>query len=96
MWAKEVVTRYPKLKYVGKARALACKMAQEAVFGEVMRRCTPPGNKHHPGPPYVEMKLLKEAIRGKFPSQWSNQAELESVWSKCVEAIEHACVGDSS
>ena len=88
---EEVVASNPNLTTLSRAGKLACKLAREAVFGEeVMRRCTPLGNKERPGLPLHEMNVLKRAMREIF-SYVLNAMEFERMWKRCMEAVQQAC-----
>ena len=71
---------------------LACKIAKEAMFGkEVMKQCTPFGNRTLPALSSQELFEVKKAIFSQYPQYWRNPVEFEGTWKKCVEAIQQAC-----
>lgn len=81
--------KYPKLKGDSKAGTLACKLAKESIFGnDVMKKCTPLGNKHHPGLPTAELFELKKIMFRQFKK---SSIEFEEVWKRCLESIQQAC-----
>ena len=89
---EEVLLKYPKLKVEGKMGKLACRLAQEAVFGtEIMKRCTPYGTKLLTGLPSLELFEIKKEIFNLLPQYWGNPAEFESTWKTCVDAIQQCC-----
>ena len=89
---EDVIQKYPKLKQESKAGTLACKLAKEAIFGaDVMKQCTPIGNRELPGLPEKELKMLKKAIYMRFPQYWGNKVEFEPVWKKCLESVQQCC-----
>ena len=89
---EDVLKKYPKLKHESKAGTLACKIAKEAIFGsDVMKRCTPIGNRELPGLPEKELKVLKRTMFTRFPQYWSNKVEFEPVWKRCLEAVQQCC-----
>ena len=80
------------MKGGSKAGALACKIAREAIFGkDVMKKCTPLGNRELPGLPSEELFQLKKHILHEFPQYWRNPVEFEAIWKKCLEAVQQAC-----
>ena len=90
---EDVLKKYPKLKYESKAGALACKLAKEAIFGsDVMKQCTPVGNRELPGLPEEELKILKKTMFARFPQYWSNKVEFEPVWKRCLEPVQQCCI----
>ena len=71
---------------------LACRLAQEAVFGiEVMKRCTPYVTKLLTGLPILEILEIKKEIFNLIPQYWGNPAEFEATWKTCVDAIQQCC-----
>ena len=89
---EDVIARYPKLRGESKAGALACKLAQEAFFGnDVLKQCIPSGNRELPALPVKEVADLKKVIFMQFPQYWRSPVEFEPVWKKCLEAIQQAC-----
>ena len=89
---EDVIAKYPKLRGENKAGALACKLAQEAIFGkDVMKRCTPNGNRELPALPAQELADLKKSMFMQFPQYWRSPVEFEPTWKKCLEAVQQAC-----
>ena len=89
---EDVLKKYPKLKHESKAGTLACKLAKEAIFGsDVLKQCTPIGNRELPGLPEKELKVLKKTMFSRFPQYWSNKVEFEPVWKRCLEAVQQCC-----
>ena len=89
---EKVIEQYPKLKSEGKAGTLACKIAKQALFGvDIMKRCTPIGNRELPGLPVKELKELKKVMFTRFPQYWKTPVEFESVWKKCLESVQQGC-----
>ena len=89
---ESIIERYPKLSTESKAGTLACKIAKQAIFGgDVMKQCTPIGNRELPGLPAQELKELKKIMFMRFPQYWKNPAEFESVWKRCLEAVQQGC-----
>ena len=88
-----VLTKYPRLiGKEGKTGELACKLAREAFFGElVMAQCTATGYADKPGLPQAELLELKEIIRKHSPQYSYSPHEFEILWSKCLEAISQCC-----
>ena len=61
--------RYPKLRSLCKAGSLSYKLAREAIFGEnILKRCTPKGNRYLPGLPSKELDDLKRVMFSQYPS----------------------------
>ena len=89
---EEVMKKYPKLRQESKAGTLACKLAKEAIFGaDIMKKCTPIGNRELPGLPEKELKVLKKAMYTRFPQYWGNKVEFEPVWKRCLESVQQCC-----
>ena len=89
---ESVIKKYPKLKDECKAGRLACKLAQEALFGEeVMKECTPIGNRDLPALPQKELRELKKVMFMQYPQYWKTAVEFEPVWKKCLEAVQQLC-----
>ena len=83
-----VIPQYPRLRGESKAGTLACKLAKEAYFGpELMKRCTPFGNRDLPALPSEELLQLKRTMLSLFLQYKQNAVEFESIWQKCIEAI---------
>ena len=88
---EEIIDRYPKLQTLCKAGSLACKLAREAIFGEeVLKQCTPKGNRNLPGLPSKELEELKRVMFTQYPQLWRTPVEFEPVWQRCLEAIQQA------
>ena len=88
---EEVIDHYPKLHTLCKAGALACKLAREAIFGEeILKQCTPKGNRNLPGLPSKELERLKRVMFIQYPQLWRTPVEFEPVWQRCLEAIQQA------
>ena len=82
---------YNDLKNEKKIGTLCVKLAREAIFGEVMSRCTPAGTQDYPGLPREELYQLKKVTFQQLPQYWSNKEGFEKVWkTKCWVAIEQA------
>ena len=89
---EDVLEKYPQLRGESKAGSLACKLAKEAIFGkEVLKLCTPSGNRELPALPYDELFELKKAMFMQFPQYWRSPPEFEPVWKRCLDAIQQAC-----
>ena len=69
---------------------LCVKLAKEAVFGEVMKRCTLGRTRKLPGLPHSELYNLKKTILQQFPRYRQCLHEFEGVWRKCWNSIEQA------
>ena len=88
----EVITKYPRLRGDGKMGELATKLARECFFGkELMRQSTVLGFKDFPALPADDVKALKKTILSVCPEYHCNPHGFESLWKKCVDAINHAC-----
>ena len=89
---EDVIARYPKLRGESKAGTLACKLAQEAIFGkEVLKQCTPAGNRELPGLPVKELVELKKIMFKQFPQYQRSPVEFEPIWRKCLDAVQQSC-----
>ena len=84
-----------KHKYLiteSKASTLAWKIAKDSVFGEeVLKRCTPLGNRELPALPVAEFGELKQIIFKQFPQYWRNTSDFENLWKKCIESVQQGC-----
>ena len=89
---QEVLEENTKLRTESAAGTLCQKLAKEAIFGkELMRRCTPNGTRDFPALPREELYTLKTIMFNQFPRFQRCPGAFESVWKKCVVAIEQAC-----
>ena len=89
---EEVIARYHKLRGESKAGTLACKLAQEAIFGkDVMKQCTPAGSRELPGLPVKELVELKKIMFQQFPQYRRSPVEFEPIWRKCIDAVQQSC-----
>ena len=87
-----VLSRYPNLKGETKVGTLAMRLARESFFGEdVMAKCTVMGCRDFPGLPLNELNSLKQLMFSLFPNYWTNPAEFEGIWMRCVDAIGQYC-----
>ena len=57
----------------------------------IMKQCTPLRSRNLPDVPTAELNNLKEILFRYSPQFWGNTAELENVWSDCIESIGQAC-----
>ena len=88
----EVLQENIKLKTEGSAGNLCQKLAKQAIFGkEVMRKCTPAGTRDYPALPQAELKKLKEIMFQQFPRFHTCPGAFETVWKRCMVAVEQAC-----
>ena len=87
-----VLAQSTKLKGEGKAGTLAQKLAKECIFGEdVLKQCTPLGTSTLPALPSAELKQLKLIMLQQFPQYWRAPEDFETIWGKCVIAIQQCC-----
>ena len=87
-----VINKYAKLKGPSKAGALSVKLARESVFGtEILTKCTVRGCRELPALPTEELAFLKQVMFKQFPQFWQTPTDFEPIWTKCTEAINHAC-----
>ena len=86
---EDILQEYPKLKHESKAGTLACKLAKEAIFGsDVMKQCTPIGNRELPGLPEKELKVLKKTMFTRVLEQQSGiRAGLEEMLGGCTAVL---------
>lgn len=74
------------------ASTLCQKSAKEAIFGiEVMKKCTPSGTRDYCALPQEELFELKTIMFRQFPKYHQNPVGFESIWKRCVVAVEQAC-----
>ena len=87
-----IIKLHPKLKVESKIGNLAVKLCRGAFFGsDVMARCTVQGARDFPGLPTTELGELKKVLFSLFPLYWQNPAELEPLWTTCLDSIGQAC-----
>ena len=90
--ASEVITKYPHLRGDCKMGELAAKLARESFFGkELMRQSTVMGFKDYPALPADGIQALKQTILTVCPEYQHNPCAFESLWRRCIDAINHAC-----
>ena len=89
-----VLAKYPKLRGDKKMGALAVALARECYFGKSVMRCATVGGKG-PGTaalPSEGMRQLQQVIISLCPAYQNDmKAFNERIWSKCRDAINHAC-----
>ena len=61
-----------------------------AVWRDVLKRCTPKGNRHLLVRPSKELDELKRVMFSQCPQFWRTPVEFEPVWQKCLEAVQQA------
>ena len=89
---REVLEENVKLQTESSAGTLCQKLAKDAFFGrDVMRKCTPGGNRQYPALPQEELYELKKAMFQLFPRFHTCPGSFEPVWKKCLTSIEQAC-----
>ena len=89
---QEVLAENVKLQTESLAGTLCQKLAKEAIFGkDVMKKCTPAGSREYPALPQAELYELKKIMYSQFPRFNSCPGAFESVWKKCMVAVEQAC-----
>ena len=87
-----VLAQSTKLKGEGKAGTLAQKLAKECIFGEdVLKQCTPLGTSTLPALPSAELQQLKQIMLQQVPQYWRAPEDFETIWSRCLEAIQQCC-----
>ena len=87
-----VLIRIDGLLEDSKANGLALQLARECFFGTVvMKKCTPKGGGELPALPQTELYQLKKVVFKQYPAYWKNPAGFESIWERCMNAIEQAC-----
>ena len=88
----EVLEANLKLRTESSAGTLCQKLAKEAFFGkEIMKKCTPGGNRQYPALPQEEFFELKKVMFRQFPRFHTCPGTFEPLWKKCVTFIEQAC-----
>ena len=89
---REVLDENAKLQTESCAGTLCQKLAKECFFGkDIMKRCTPGGNRQFPALPQDELNELKKVLFHLFPRFHTCPGSFEAVWKKCITAIEQAC-----
>lgn len=89
-----VIAKYPKLRGDKKMGALAVALARECYFGkDVMRGASVSGKGPGTAPlPSDGMGELQQVILSLCPSYQNDMTAFsENIWSKCRDAINHAC-----
>ena len=86
-----VLEQHHRLKGEKNAGSLAIKLAKHALFGdEVLKLCTPMGNRSLPALPTKELQQLKAIIYQQFPQYANSPSEFEELWQTCIIAVSAA------
>ena len=87
-----VLEQHHRLKGEKNAGSLAIKLAKDALFGdEVLKLCTPMGNRSLPALPTKELQQLKAIIYQQFPQYANSPSEFEELWQTCIIAEQQFC-----
>ena len=52
-----------------------------------MKKCTPRGGGELPALPQTELSVVFK----QYPAYWKDPAGFETIWERCMNAIEQAC-----
>eukprot|EP00731_Ephydatia_muelleri_P022078 Em0014g669a len=86
-----VLEQHHRLKGEKNAGSLAIKLAKDALFGdEVLKLCTPMGNRSLPALSTKELQQRKAIIYQQFPQYANSPSEFEELWQTCIIAVSAA------
>ena len=84
-----MLEQHHRLKGEKNAGSRAIKLAKDALFGdEVLKLCTPMGNRSLPALPTKELQQHKAIIYQQFPQYANPPSEFDELWKTCINAVQ--------